>query len=193
MKIKGRAAKEPAVLEHGEVIQADKLYRGLSPRQVQMIAIGGTIGSGLFLETGNSLATGGPASILIAYALVGVVVYLTMLSLGEMAAFIPVVGSFMTFSSRFVDDAFGFALAWNYCANDAISTANDLVGLQLILAYWSDFPGWAVSLIFWAFLISVNVFAVNVYGELEYWLSLLKVLTVIISLFWTLWSMQAQM
>ena len=79
-------------------IQSDRLKRALSARQVQMIAIGGTIGTGLFLGTGKSLATGGPASILIAYAIVGGIVFVTMLSLGEMAAFIPVAGSFCTFA-----------------------------------------------------------------------------------------------
>lgn len=78
--------------------QSDLLKRALSARQVQMIAIGGTIGTGLFLGTGKSLATGGPASILIAYTIVGAIVFTTMLSLGEMAAFIPVAGSFCTFA-----------------------------------------------------------------------------------------------
>lgn len=76
----------------------DRLARKLSARQVQMIAIGGTIGTGLFLGTGKSLATGGPASMLIAYLIVGGIVFVTMLSLGEMATFIPVAGSFCTFA-----------------------------------------------------------------------------------------------
>jgi AAT family amino acid transporter len=76
----------------------DRLARKLSARQVQMIAIGGTIGTGLFLGTGKSLATGGPASMLIAYLIVGAIVFVTMLSLGEMATFIPVAGSFCTFA-----------------------------------------------------------------------------------------------
>lgn len=79
-------------------IQSDRLNRALSARQVQMIAIGGTIGTGLFLGTGKSLSTGGPASILIAYSIVGGIVFVTMLSLGEMSAFIPVAGSFCTFA-----------------------------------------------------------------------------------------------
>lgn len=79
-------------------IIGDNLARKLTARQVQMIAIGGTIGTGLFLGTGKSLATGGPASILIAYAIVGAIVFVTMLSLGEMAAYIPVAGSFCTFA-----------------------------------------------------------------------------------------------
>lgn len=70
--------------------------------------------------------------------------------------------------SRFVDDAFGFALTWNYWFNDAVSTASDLVALQLILQYWTDnFPGWALSLIFWVVLIGVNIISVRAYGEVS--------------------------
>ena len=162
-------------------VAADRLARKLSARQVQMIAIGGTIGTGLFLGTGKSLATGGPASMLIAYAIVGAIVFITMLSLGEMAAFMPIAGSFCTYAGRFVDDAFGFALTWNYWFNDAVSMASDLVALQLVLSYWhSSFPGWGLSLIFWVLLIAANIVTVRIYGELEYWLSLLKVITIII-------------
>ncbi|KAI9043917.1 uncharacterized protein KD926_002296 [Aspergillus affinis] len=162
-------------------VNADKLARNLSARQVQMIAIGGTIGTGLFLGTGKALATGGPASMLIAYAICGGIVFVTMLSLGEMAAFIPVAGSFCTFAGRFVDDALGFALTWNYWFNDAVSTASDVIALQLLLEFWTDnFPGWAISLIFLVIVIALNVLSVKVYGEIEYWLSLLKVITIII-------------
>ncbi|KAG8533002.1 uncharacterized protein KY384_001784 [Bacidia gigantensis] len=160
---------------------SNHLSRTLSPRQVQMIAIGGTIGTGLFLGTGKALATGGPASLLISYAIVGVIIFATMLALGEMAAFLPVAGSFGVFAGRFVDDAFGFAITWNYWFNDAVSMASDLVALQLVLQYWTDnFPGWALSLIFWVVLIAANIVTVRIYGELEYWLSLLKVITIII-------------
>ena len=149
-------------------VAADKLARKLSARQVQMIAIGGTIGTGLFLGTGKSLATGGPASMLIGYAIVGAIVFITMLSLGEMAAFVPIAGSFCTFAGRFVDDAFGFALTWNYWFNDAVSMASDLVALQLILQYWTTvFPGWGLSLIFWVLLILANILTVRIYGEVS--------------------------
>ncbi|KAF7919173.1 uncharacterized protein EAE98_009493 [Botrytis deweyae] len=163
-------------------VVADKLARSLSARQVQMIAIGGTIGTGLFLGTGKSLATGGPASILIAYLIVGFIVMLTMLSLGEMAAFVPIAGSFCTFAGRYVDDGLGFALTWNYWFNDAVSTASDLVALQLVWAYWGDtgLPGWGLALIFWVLLVLANIITVKAYGELEYWLSLLKVVTITI-------------
>lgn len=97
----GYRARDGSVDIYGErrgPTQSDLLRRALSARQVQMIAIGGTIGTGLFLGTGKSLATGGPAAILICYAIVGAIVFTTMLSLGEMAAFIPVAGSFCTFA-----------------------------------------------------------------------------------------------
>ena len=70
--------------------------------------------------------------------------------------------------SRFVDDAFGFALTWNYWFNDAVSMASDLVALQLILQYWTtNFPGWGLSLIFWALLILANIATVRIYGEVS--------------------------
>ncbi|TVY47446.1 putative amino-acid permease [Lachnellula occidentalis] len=178
----GRGGPDPSfTFVDDRPIIADKLARKLSARQVQMIALGGTIGTGLFLGTGKSLATGGPASMLIAYLIVGAIVFLTMLALGEMAAYVPIAGSFCTFAGRYVDDALGFALTWNYWFNDAVSTAADLVALQLVFAYWdTNMPGWALSLIFWVFLILANIITVKAYGELEYWLSLLKVITITI-------------
>lgn len=68
--------------------------------------------------------------------------------------------------SRFVDGALGFALTWNYWFNDAVSTASDIIALQLLLQYWTDnFPGWAISLIFLVVVIALNVLSVRVYGE----------------------------
>lgn len=100
------AEKQPATAEsfpdltdpQVDAVDSSQLSRRLSPRQVQMIAIGGTIGTGLYLGTGRALATGGPASMLLAYAICGAIVLVTMLSLGEMVAFIPVTGSFCTFA-----------------------------------------------------------------------------------------------
>ncbi|KJX94559.1 amino acid permease like protein [Zymoseptoria brevis] len=159
----------------------DTLARKLSARQVQMIAIGGTIGTGLFLGTGTSLSRGGPGSMLLSYSIVGCIVFVTMLSLGEMAAFVPIAGSFCTFAGRFVDDSFGFAMTWNYWFNNAVSTASNLIALQLLLSYWTDnFPGWGISLIFFFVLIALNIVTVRAYGEMEYWLSLLKVVTIIV-------------
>ncbi|KAH9940503.1 amino acid permease/ SLC12A domain-containing protein [Epithele typhae] len=156
------------------------LHRALSVRQVSMIAIAGTIGTGLFLGTGRSLAQGGPASMLICYGLVGFIVYVTLLLLGEMATQYPVAGSFNVYATRFVSPAFGFALSWNYWFNDAVSVASDLTAAQLVLQYWTTGHTWIVSLVFWIFLVAINAAHVRAYGELEYWLSSLKVVTVVV-------------
>ncbi|KAH9941027.1 amino acid permease-domain-containing protein [Amylocystis lapponica] len=158
----------------------DGLHRGLSARQVSMIAVAGTIGTGLFLGTGRSLAQGGPASMLICYAIVGAIVYVTLLLLGEMATQYPVAGSFNAYATRFFSPAYGFALSWNYWFNDAVSVASDLTAAQLVLQFWTPWNSWVVSLVFWVFLVAVNAAHVRAYGELEYWLSSLKVVTVIL-------------
>ncbi|KAH9969781.1 amino acid permease-domain-containing protein [Russula dissimulans] len=156
------------------------LHRGLSSRQVQMIAIAGTIGTGLFLGTGRSLAQGGPASMFICYSIVGFIVHVTLLLLGEMATQYPVAGSFNAYATRFFSPAYGFALSWNYWCNDAISVASDLTAAQLVLDFWNIPNSWIFSLALWVFLLSVNAVHVKAYGELEYWLSSLKVVTIVI-------------
>ncbi|KAI0329218.1 hypothetical protein GY45DRAFT_1280260 [Cubamyces sp. BRFM 1775] len=156
------------------------LHRALSARQVSMIAIAGTIGTGLFLGTGRSLAQGGPASMLICYSLVGFIVYITLLLLGEMATQYPVAGSFNAYATRFFSPSYGFALSWNYWFNDAVSVASDLTAAQLVLQYWTTWHTWVISLLFWVFLVTVNSIHVRAYGELEYWLASLKVVTVVV-------------
>ncbi|PCH43551.1 hypothetical protein WOLCODRAFT_138428 [Wolfiporia cocos MD-104 SS10] len=170
----GAVPNPPIDLRHGG------LHRGLSARQVSMIAIAGTIGTGLFLGTGRSLAQGGPASMLICYGIVGAIVYVTLLLLGEMATQYPVAGSFNAYAIRFFSPAYGFALSWNYWFNDAVSVASDLTAAQLVLQFWTTWHPWVISLVFWVFLVCVNATHVKAYGELEYWLSSLKVITVIV-------------
>ena len=102
------AEKQPQV---GTTVQ---LKRRLQSRHLQMIAIGGTIGTGLFIGSGGALATAGPASTLIAFAFVGTIVFSVMVALGEMATYIPISGAFTAYASRFVDPSLGFALGWIY-------------------------------------------------------------------------------
>ena len=102
------AEKQPQI---GTTVQ---LKRRLQSRHLQMIAIGGTIGTGLFIGSGGALATAGPASTLIAYAFVGTLVFSVMVALGEMATYIPISGAFTAYASRFVDPSLGFAMGWIY-------------------------------------------------------------------------------
>jgi amino acid permease len=158
---------ESSSLPDPPINEADgKLHRELSARQVQMIAIAGTIGTGLFLGTGSSLAQGGPASILICYTIVGFIVYVTLLLLGEMGTQYPVTGSFGHYCTRFFSPSYGFALAWNYWGGRAIALAGDLVSAQIIMSFWTDWHPWAVALLFWVFLVIINAVHVKAYGEL---------------------------
>jgi lysine-specific permease len=103
------------------------LKRGLQARHMSMIAIGGAIGTGLFIASGASVAAAGPGGAFLSYAILGLMVYFLMSSLGEMAAYIPVAGSFSTYGTKFVDPSFGFALGWNYWYNWAVTIAVELV------------------------------------------------------------------
>lgn len=164
-------------LEEGVV---HSLNRSLTTRQINMIAIAGTIGSGLFLGTGKSLAQGGPLSLFICYSLIGAVVYITLLSLGEMSTLMPVAGSFCTFARKYGSESLGFTILVNYWFNDAVSVASDLTALQMIMSYWTDFHFWVVSLIMWVLLLALNVFHVRFYGETEYWMALLKIIAILV-------------
>ena len=97
------------------------LKRTLKARHMNMIALGGAIGTGLFVAGGEVVSTAGPGGALVAYGLIGIMVYFLMTSLGEMATYLPIPGSFGTYAKRYVDPAFGFALGWNYWFNWAIT------------------------------------------------------------------------
>nr|WP_277953215.1 amino acid permease [Listeria monocytogenes] len=148
-----------------------------------MIAIGGSIGTGLFLASGNAIHTAGPGGALVAYIAIGIMVYFLMTSLGEMATYMPVSGSFSTYASRFVDPAFGFAFGWNYWFNWAITLAVDISTAAIIVQFWlPNTPAWLWSAIFLILIFGLNALSVKAYGESEYWFSIIKVATVIIFL-----------
>jgi lysine-specific permease len=158
-----------------------QLVRGLKARHLTMIAIGGSIGTGLFVASGGAIHSAGPGGALLAYGAIGFMVYFLMTSLGEMAAYMPESGSFSTYAARFVDPALGFALGWNYWFNWAITIAAEVSAASLIVKYW--LPGsssllWSV--LFLAIMVGINYFSVRAYGESEYWFSFIKVVTIII-------------
>lgn len=154
------------------------LRRDLTVRQINMIAIAGTIGTGLFLGTGNVLASSGPLYMLLSYLMTGGVVFLTMMTLGEMSAFMPVSGSFAVYAKRFVSEGFGFTINMNYWLNDAVSVAGDLTALQIVVEYWHKGYAWVASLSVWILVLTLNLAHISFYGESEYWLSLVKVISI---------------
>ncbi|WP_392388275.1 amino acid permease [Bacillus toyonensis] len=148
-----------------------------------MIAIGGSIGTGLFVSSGTSIQMAGPGGALIAYILIGIMVYLIMMSLGELATFLPDSGSFSTYATKFVDPALGFALGWNYWYTWAITIAVELSAAAIIMKFWfPSVPGIIWSAIFLIVIVLLNYFSTKSFGEVEFWFSLVKVITIIIFL-----------
>ncbi len=163
-----------------EGAQAPGLRRTLRARHLTMIAIGGSIGTGLFVASGATIAQAGPGGALAAYVLIGAMVYFLMTSLGELAAYMPVSGSFATYGALYVDEGFGFALGWNYWYNWAVTIAVELAAAQLVMQYWfPDTPGVLWSAAFLAIMFALNAISVRGFGEAEYWCALIKVITVV--------------
>ncbi|KAF4535214.1 Dicarboxylic amino acid permease [Lasiodiplodia theobromae] len=159
---------------------ADDLHRALKPRQVDMLAIAGAIGTGLIIGSGSGLAHGGPASLLIAYMLIGAVVYFVMTAMGEMATWLPMKKGFAGYATRFVDPAFGFATGWNYFFKYAIVLPNNLTAAGIILQYWRPDINVAVWItVFGVVIILLNVLHVRWFGEAEFWLSAIKVVVLL--------------
>ncbi|WP_058235397.1 amino acid permease [Devriesea agamarum] len=157
------------------------LKRTLSSRHMQMIAIGGAIGTGLFVASGGTIAKAGPGGALAAYVAIGFMVLLLMQSLGEMASHMPVSGSFQVYATRFVSPSFGFAIGWNYWFNWAITVAAELVASGIVMSFWlPQVPGWIWAGIFLVILTGMNALSARAYGEGEFWFAAIKVATVII-------------
>ncbi|CAL1713792.1 unnamed protein product [Somion occarium] len=149
----------------------------LSRRHIGMISIGGVIGTGLFLGSASALHNGGPLGALLGYVVVGSVVFGLCVSIGEMIAFLPNVGGPVGLADLYVDPALGFSLGWaswyNWTAE--ISAATVVVG------FWTKaIPPWILTALFLFMATVVNCFPSHVYGELEFWFSTIKVLTIVI-------------
>ncbi|KAF9175680.1 hypothetical protein BGX21_000482 [Mortierella sp. AD011] len=163
--------------------EGDGLQRNLHARHLTMISLGGTIGTGLFLASGSSIATAGPGFAQVAYTLIGTMVFCFMSSLGEMATYLPISGSINAYGTRLYDPALGFMLGWVYWFSWSITLATELVASSLIVSFWISTdrcPGWVWSMAFLVVLSALNLTSVKAYGETEYWLSLIKVLAVVV-------------
>ncbi|KAL2414730.1 Arginine permease CAN1 [Exophiala dermatitidis] len=145
-----------------------------------MIAIGGTVGTGLFIGSGGALAKSGPVGALLAYAFIGLIVFSVVTSLGEMATFLPIAGAFTSYATRFVDPSPGFARGWIYWFSWAIAFALELTAIGLIVQYWNQSLSIGIFIAIGFFAITaINLVRVSIYGELEFWLSTVKVITVL--------------
>ncbi|KAI1121724.1 histidine permease [Nemania abortiva] len=171
----------------GEVVDGNtQLQRHLGNRQIQLIAIGGTIGTGLFVSIGSGLATGGPANLLLGYSIHALMVCLINNSLAEMVCYMPVSGSFIRMAGRWVDDALGFLAGWNFFLYEAILIPFEITALNLVLTFWTDkIPVAAICVIVIILYAIINILAVQYYGEAEFWLASGKLILILIVYFFT--------
>lgn len=154
----------------------------LKDRHLQMIAIGGSIGTGLFVGSGSALEAGGPASLIIAYGLIGIMLFCTIHALGELSVAFPVPGSFAVYATRFLDPAWGFAMAWNYAISWLVCLPLEIVAASITMSYWEgarEVNNAAWVTIFLVVIIVINLFGVKGYGEAEFVFSIIKVAAVI--------------
>ncbi|TIA32589.1 AAT family amino acid transporter [Aureobasidium pullulans] len=162
--------------------EQNALHRDLKGRHMQMIAIGGAIGAGLFIGSGGAFQTGGPASVLIGFMLVGIQVYFMMQALAEMSVMYPINGAFAMYICRFVDPSLGFACAWEYAISWLTVLPYEISAAVNIIHYWPgsqhiNSSAWIVPLL--VALVIIQFFGVRGYGEVEYVLSLMKILACI--------------
>lgn len=157
----------------------NQLKRGLSNRHIQLIALGGAIGTGLFLGVGQAAILAGPAVIL-GYGIAGIIAFLIMRQLGEMVVHEPVSGSFSYFANRYWGSFAGFASGWNYWILYILVSMAELTAIGKYMNYWwPELPLWVSSLVFFVIINLINLASVKIYGETEFWFSIVKVIAII--------------
>ncbi|KAH7139622.1 amino acid permease/ SLC12A domain-containing protein [Dactylonectria estremocensis] len=156
------------------------LARELKNRHLQMIAFGGSIGTGLFVASGVALYRGGPASLLMAFVITGIMQFFTMQALGELSVAFPVGGSFANYSTRFLDPSWGFAMGWNYALQYLVVLPLEIIAGSLTTTYWNSHLSKSIFVaLFLVFIVGINLLGVRGYGEAEFIFSTVKVIAIL--------------
>jgi len=162
--------------------ETKKMERGLKPRHVEMIALGGTIGVGLFMGSASTIQTAGP-SVLLCYALAGVVMFFIMRIMGEMLYYEPVTGSFATYGHKYISPFAGYLTAWGYWFLWVAVGLSEVTAVGVYVTYWfPEIPQWISACGGMLIVMFANMAAVKYYGEFEFWFALIKVTTIIVML-----------
>ena len=156
-------------------------HKALKPRQIQMIAIGGAIGTGLFLGAGGRIAAAGPALVFV-YAICGFFAFLVLRALGELIMHRPSSGSFVSYAREFYGEKMAFAVGWMYWLNWAMTSVADVTAVAIYMNFFKQYVPWMQGIDQWVFalgaliiVLTMNMLSVKVFGELEFWFSLIKV------------------
>ncbi|MGK9149010.1 amino acid permease [Plantibacter flavus] len=172
----------PNALPHTTSTQVPlrKLQRSMDARHLVMIALGGVIGSGLFLSSGYTISQAGPLGAIIAYLVGALVVYLVMTCLGELAIAYPVSGAFHIYASRSINPATGFTTAWLYWLCWVVALGSEFTASGILMQRWfPDVQVWVWCLVFAGILFVLNAISARVFGETEFWFSIIKVVAII--------------
>ncbi|KAG5950094.1 hypothetical protein E4U53_005494 [Claviceps sorghi] len=194
---KGSKMEVPGSPEIGELVvggNSDGLHRKLDNRQIQLVAIGGSIGTALFVSIGLGLAKGGPGSLLLAFTLYSLVLACVNNSVAEMTVLMPVSGGFIRLAGHWVDDALGFMAGWNFFLYEALLIPFEITAINLVLSFWNEGitePGPTAAICAGVIVLyaMINVLAVRAYGEAEFWLSGGKVILLFLLFFYTFVTM----
>ena len=155
------------------------MVRGLQNRHVQLIAIAGTIGTGLFLGAGRSLSLTGP-SIILVYMLTGAFMYLMMRAIGEMLYMDPDQHTFINFITKYLGKGWGYFSGWSYWVSLVFLGMAEITAVSYYVQLWfPNWPAWQIQIIFLALLSCVNLIAVKVFGEVEFWFGMIKIVTIL--------------
>jgi len=156
-----------------------KLERGLGQRQIEMIAIGGCIGTGLFMGSGKTISIAGP-SIIFIYALIGFILYFVMRAMGELLLYNLHYKSFVDFSEDILGPSAGFFVGWSYWFAWIVAAIAEIIAITGYIAFWwPDLPHWISALVVILFLLTLNILSVRAFGELEFWMAIIKVLAIV--------------
>lgn len=159
-------------------VEQQELKRGLKNRHVQLIAIGGTIGTGLFLGSGKAIQLAGP-SIIFAYFIIGVAAFFLMRALGELLLSNTNYQSFTDFAVDYIGPWAGFITGWTYWFCWIMTAMADIIAVGVYVRYWFNIPQWVPALIILVLLLGLNLLTVKLFGELEFWFALIKVITIL--------------
>lgn len=160
-----------------------QFQRKMTSRHLFMLSLGGVIGTGLFLSSGYTIAQAGPLGAILSYLVGAVVVYLVMLSLGELAVAMPVTGSFHTYATTFISPGTGFAVAWLYWICWTVALGTEFLGAAMLMGRWfPNIPTWFFATLFAVIIFAINALNVRSFAEAESFFASIKVIAIIISI-----------
>jgi L-asparagine permease len=174
-------SEEPSAGMAGLTKEDAGYHKSLKPRQVQMIAIGGAIGTGLFLGAGGRLASAGPGLFLI-YGICGVFVFFILRAMGELVLHRPTTGSFVSYAREFLGEKAAYVAGWMYFLNWSVTTIVDSTAIAVFFKFWGvfkDVPQWLIALIALGIVLAMNLVSVALFGEFEFWAALVKVIALV--------------